>query len=263
MVSKRIVKLVHSLRQKKGRESERLFVAEGKRLVTDLVAGGMRPVALFVTEASLPLLPVLAHCGVTPEVCSASEMNALSGLVHPPKGEGMLALFPLPADSEDAQAEASLPARELCLALDSVQDPGNLGTILRTADWFGIRHIFASTETADVYAPKVVQATMGAVARVRMHYVNLPAFLDKVSEEVPVYGTFLDGDNLYARPLRFEDRGILVMGNEGRGISEEVAARVTHRLLIPPYPAGGTGAESLNVGAATAILCAEMRRSLM
>lgn len=175
----------------------------------------------------------------------------------------MLALFPLPADSEDAQAEASLPARELCLALDSVQDPGNLGTILRTADWFGIRHIFASTETADVYAPKVVQATMGAVARVRMHYVNLPAFLDKVSDEVPVYGTFLDGDNLYARSLRFEDRGILVMGNEGRGISEEVAARVTHRLLIPPYPAGGTGAESLNVGAATAILCAEMRRSLI
>ena len=104
---------------------------------------------------------------------------------------------------------------------------------------------------------------MGAVARVRMHYVNLPAFLDKVSDEVPVYGTFLDGDNLYARSLRFEDRGILVMGNEGRGISEEVAARVTHRLLIPPYPAGGTGAESLNVGAATAILCAEMRRSLM
>ncbi|MGM9695209.1 MAG: RNA methyltransferase [Alloprevotella sp.] len=257
------MKLVHSLRQKKGRESENLFVAEGKRLVTDLVANGMRPVALFVTEASLPLSPVLLRCGVTPEVCSASEMNALSGLVHPPKGEGMLGLFPIPADSEGADVETVLPAKELCLALDGVQDPGNLGTILRTADWFGIRHVFASAETADVYAPKVVQATMGAVARVRVHRVSLPDFLEEVAKNAPVYGTFLDGDDLYARSIRFEDRGVLVMGNEGRGISEEVAARVTHRLLIPPYPAGGTGAESLNVGAATAILCAEMRRSLL
>ena len=158
----------------------------------------------------------------------------------------------------DATDLAALPGRELCLALDTVQDPGNLGTIVRLADWFGIRHIFCSPSTSDVFAPKVVQATMGALARVRLHYGPLPDLMRRLDAGVPVYGTFLDGDDLYAAPL--EQCGLLVMGNEGNGISPEVEACVRQRLYIPNYPSGVPTSESLNVAIATAVACAEFRR---
>ena len=149
-------------------------------------------------------------------------------------------------------------ARSLCLALDGVQDPGNLGTIIRLADWFGIRHVFCSPDTADAYSPKAVQATMGSLARVHLHTAELPALISGLPEGTPVYGTFLDGENLYGKTLT--ENGLLIMGNEGRGIRDEVGRLVNQRLYIPAYPQERGTSESLNVGVATAIVCAEFRR---
>jgi TrmH family RNA methyltransferase len=149
--------------------------------------------------------------------------------------------------------------QKLILALDGVQDPGNLGTICRLADWFGIEDIICSTETADIFNPKAIQATMGAIARVRIHYTNLTEFLTEVaSQDTRIYGTFLDGKNIYERELT--PHGIIVMGNEGKGISPDIEALVTDKLFIPNYPSDRPTTESLNVAVATAITCAEFRR---
>ena len=146
----------------------------------------------------------------------------------------------------------------MCLVLDDVQNPGNLGTIVRLADWFGIEHIFCSKGCADIYNPKTVQATMGGIARVQVHEADLPELLSRLDKDIPVYGTFLDGENMYGKEL--ENRGLIVMGNEGKGVSKEVEAFVTERLYIPNYPEGRETSESLNVAIATAIVCAEFRR---
>ena len=149
----------------------------------------------------------------------------------------------------------------MSLALDGVQNPGNLGTIIRLADWFGVEDIFCSEDTADCFNPKVVQATMGAILRVRVHYLPLAEFLRRTAESgVAVYGTMLDGDNIYDAELGAE--GVIVMGNEGKGVSDECAATFTHKLLIPTYPAERQGSEALNVAMATGIVCAEFRRRI-
>jgi TrmH family RNA methyltransferase len=150
------------------------------------------------------------------------------------------------------------PQQRLCLALDNVQDPGNLGTIIRIADWFGIEDIFCSVGTADIYNPKTIQATMGAIARVKVHYVDLPSFIASLKGKAPIYGTFLDGDNIYSKNL--ESNGLIIMGNEGNGIGKECSEYVTERLFIPNYPVGRATSESLNVSVATAIICSEFRR---
>ena len=139
-----------------------------------------------------------------------------------------------------------------------MQDPGNLGTIIRTSDWFGIRQIICSPGTADAFSPKVVQATMGSIARVSVNYTDLPSFLAQLPAGTPVYGTFLEGENIYRHPL--SPNGLIIMGNEGKGISPAVSRFVTEKLFIPPYPANATTGESLNVAIATAITCAEFRR---
>jgi TrmH family RNA methyltransferase len=146
----------------------------------------------------------------------------------------------------------------LCLALDNVQDPGNMGTIVRIADWFGIENIFCSVGTADIYNPKTIQATMGAIGRIKVHYVNLPEFLESIKEKAPLYGTFLDGENIYSKELK--GNGLIIMGNEGNGISKECSRNITERLFIPNYPSGRETSESLNVSVATAIICSEFRR---
>ena len=149
--------------------------------------------------------------------------------------------------------------QDLVLALDSIQDPVNLGTIIRIADWFGIRHILCSKTTVDVYNSKTVQSTMGALARVEVHYVDLPYVLGLCKDNnFPIYGTFLDGNSIYNAKLL--NCGVIVMGNEGNGISKEVANFVSHKLLIPSYPANEATSESLNVAVATAIVCSEFRR---
>ena len=168
-------------------------------------------------------------------------------------------LHELEVEMPDVQIEKGLEKR-LALVLDGIQDPGNFGTILRIADWFGIKDVFCSKDTVDVYNPKAVQATMGAVSRVNVVYCSLSE-LFATYKEMPVYGTLLDGNNIYETPLA--QAGFIVMGNEGKGISEEIRRLVTGKLLIPSYPIGTPTSESLNVGMATAIVVAEFRRRTM
>lgn len=250
------MKYVRSLEQKKARKQEGVFVAEGTKVVGDLLAV-MPATRLIAVEEWY------RQNGITPKmndaVVTEEELRRVSFLQHP---QQVMALFPLPEGTKDAnyseRTDYSLSVNDLFIALDGVQDPGNLGTIIRIADWFGISTLFCSHDTADAYNPKVVQATMGSIARVKVIYTDLLALFEQLPEGMPVYGTFLDGKNIYQQALT--PNGIIVMGNEGKGISKEVAAHINHRLLIPSYPAGRVTADSLNVAIATAITCAEFRR---
>lgn len=256
MLSKNRIKQIHGLELKKNRRAEGLFVAEGPKLVDELLPAF--PCSYLAATPSwcdrhATELERLRATGAETDVVTDEELQRASLLRAP---QQVLALLAVPAPEGGAEVRA---ADALCLMLDSVQDPGNLGTIVRLADWFGIEDVFCSPDTADVYNPKAVQATMGALARVRLHYTPLPSLLRRVTDAgVPVYGTFLDGENLYTQPL--EQRGVIVMGNEGKGVSREVEQLVTRKLYVPNYPAGRATSESLNVAIATAVVCAEFRR---
>lgn len=253
MLSKAKLKYIRSLELKKNRRADHVFVAEGPKVVGDL--RNHFPCRLLV--ATEEWLEVHADYPAEEKVCvTAEELTRASFLKTP---QEVLAVF---GYGEEESVSPDVAAEELCLALDDVQDPGNLGTIIRLADWFGIRHLFCSPGTADAYNPKVVQATMGALARVQVHYTPLPALLQEMGRRnIPLYGTFLDGESLYTQPL--DGHGVIIMGNEGNGISPEVAACVSHRLLIPNYPMGRDTSESLNVATATAIICSEFRRRML
>lgn len=245
MISKNQMKYIHSLDTKKGRVKECAFVAEGPKVVADLM-DIMQPKFIFATEEWQSANSKVADCIVTDD-----ELRKISFLQHP---QQVLAVFPI-----NLKEKRTLDLKDgLYLALDGVQDPGNLGTIIRIADWFGITRIFCSRETADVYNPKVVQATMGSIARVSVEYVDLPTMLSSLPQDYPIYGTFLDGENIYAKSLT--NNGIIVMGNEGNGISAAISKLVNNRLLIPNFPSGRKTADSLNVAIATAITCSEFRR---
>ena len=248
---------------------EGVFLVEGHKSIRDMLLAGWKPRLIIATdEWTAPTSITCEVIRVTP-----AELQKASLLQHPSQA---LAVFPLPTNASNDiipplsrrgdGGEVTPPrplerglggeAFPLILALDGVQDPGNLGTIIRTADWFGITDIVCSLDTVDVYNPKVVQATMGSLARVRVHYTHLPSFLRSLKKDTPIYGTLLDGKDIYSEPLSKE--GVIIMGNEGNGISEEVRELVTHKLLIPhfstPHP------ESLNVSIATAITLSEFRR---
>lgn len=233
-LSKAQIKWVRSLQQKKIRDIEGVFVAEGAKCVEELRSG-----------FELQLL-------VTEENASQKEIEQMSSMRTP---QGTIGVF---------RKRHLLPPEmgKLIVALDSVQDPGNLGTIIRTCDWFGIRDILCSYDTADCYNPKVVQATMGALARVQLHYIDLPKVLEEIHQQgLPLYGTLLDGKNIYAQDsIPDKQRGVIIMGNEGNGISDTIRSLITHPLFIPSYPPGEATSESLNVGVATAIVLAEFRR---
>ena len=250
MLSKNLIKYIHSLEMKKFRTRERVFVAEGPKVVEDLMEV-MRPKRLIATNEWINNKQT---DGIEIDIVTEEELARLSFLQHP---QQVLAVFPILSNNQSEDYTKELKGK-LTLALDSVQDPGNLGTIIRIADWFGIETIICSHETADVYNPKVVQATMGSIARVKVIYTDLQKTLKHLSESLPIYGTFLNGDNIYKSNL--SNDGIIVMGNEGRGISKEVAKVITNRILIPNYPEGRKCADSLNVAIATAITCAEFRK---
>ena len=253
MISKNKIKYIRSLELKKNRNKEGVFVAEGHKVVDDLLA--LQPALLIVATAEWLKGKQL---GAETEVIEVTdeELKKVSFLQHP---QQVLAVFRQDqATTIDSFGFSGIDTTELSLALDGVQDPGNLGTIIRIADWFGITHIYCSQDTADVYNPKVVQATMGSIARVKVEYGNLLGLVESLPADVPVYGTLLDGENIYQQPL--ENRGLIVMGNEGKGISPALAQKVNRRLLIPNFPEGRPTADSLNVAIATAITCAEFRR---
>lgn len=233
-LSKAQVKWVRSLQQKKHRDAEGVFVAEGAKCVEEL-----RKAFELVLLA-------------TSDNATDTEIEQMSSLRTP---QGVIGVF------KKREFNSEIPSG-LLVALDGVQDPGNLGTIIRTCDWFGIHDILCSRDTADCYNPKVVQATMGALARVRVHYLDLRQHIQELREkEIPLYGTLLEGENMYNDgAIPNKAKGLIIMGNEGNGISPEIRKMITHPIRIPSYPAEADTSESLNVGIATAIVLAEFRR---
>ena len=259
-ISKNQIKFIRSLSQKKVRDTEHLFLAEGEKCVREMLQS-FEP---YLIASSSPL------SGIEALEATETEIEQMSQLRHP---QGVIAAFKMP-EMADLNAAVRMPisqeataASGLMLALDGVQDPGNLGTIIRTADWFGIEHIICSQDTVDCWNPKVVQATMGALARVHVHYIDLYSFIQNVSQSsqdsnsFPIYGTLLDGKNMYAPDaIPSKQQGIIIMGNEGNGISPAIRSLITHLLFIPSFPAERPTSESLNVAIATAIILAEFRR---
>ncbi len=244
MITKAEIQLVRSLADKRNRDREGLFVAEGEKLISEIRASRFHIRRIYAEEG------LFEGEGVT--IASKKELERMTLLKS---ANNSLALVEIPQYSLDFSALKN----RLTLALDEVQNPGNLGTIIRLADWFGIQEILCSPTTADCFNPKVIQATMGAILRVRIHYGDLASWLNEARRhEIPVYGTFLEGENLYQTSL--SPSGIILMGNEGRGVSEKCAQQVSHKLLIPPYPTHRRTTESLNVAMATGIVCAEFRR---
>ena len=245
MLSKNKIKFIRSLELKKNRQQECLFVAEGSKVVADLLTR-VKAHTIFSTPSRIKEFSSEQADNII-EITD-SELAKISFLQHP---QQVLAVFPFLSSTE------ATPQNELILALDGVQDPGNLGTIIRIADWFGIKNIMCSEDTVDVYNPKVIQASMGSVAQVSVNYCDLKRFIEKISPEVPVYGTCLDGENIYNQKL--SSKGIIVMGNEGKGVSTAIKQLFTHKLLIPNYHPQ-SAIDSLNVAIATAITCAEFKR---
>lgn len=239
-------KFIRSLEQKKYRTEFGVFLAEGSKCCSDLL--GYLPCRLLIaTDEWLVKNPEIRAKEIFET--NRDEIKKISLQKSP---QEVIAVFEMPRYSLNPD---SLKGK-LTLALDKIQDPGNLGTILRLADWFGIEDVICSVGTVDAFNPKTVQATMGAIGKVRIHYTRLEEFLAQI--DLPVFGTFLEGTVLYETELSQE--GIIVMGNEGNGISPAVEKCVTRKLYIPDYPMGKTGSESLNVGVATAIVCSEFRR---
>lgn len=248
-ISNNEIKRVKALQQKKFRDETGLFTVEGEKMVDEAVASPFKVENIYRRED-----------------IGEDAMKRISALSSP---SPVLAVVRKPEDiyiDEVGKLTSLLSKGGLYLALDTIRDPGNLGTILRIADWFGIDAVFAAKDTVDVFNPKVVQATMGAIFRVKMHYVDLPALSDVVlTAGGKIFGTFLDGLNIYSRPLDNGDDApvLIVIGNESEGISPSMAKLVTDRLYIPPYPADDPGSESLNAAVATALTVAEFRRRTM
>ncbi len=254
MISKNKIRLLRSLALRKHREEEGLFLAEGDKIVRDLLeAGGWRVRYLFAKKEW-----IRKHEALLPEEIeevipvSYDELKRISFLKTP---HNVVAAVELPAWPIPARA----PAGELVLAFENIQDPGNLGTIVRTANWFGIRHIFCSPGSVDLFNPKVIQATMGAFLHTRVHYTPLEGLLVRsLAAGTPVYGTFLEGDSLYSAALPRE--AVVVFGNESKGISPTLAEKIPNHITIPPAAGENRITNSLNLSVSAAIVCAFFRR---
>jgi len=262
MLSERKRKLITALQQKKYRLKHRLFVLEGEKIILDALAQSasneIRLSEIFCTEGWLRrhrIDPAAAGCSI--HQISEQDVARLSSLVTPQEVIGLASL-------PEYVFDPNLPADQLVLALDGIRDPGNLGTIIRTADWFGIRHIFCSSDTVDAYNTKVVQSTMGAILRVRVYLGNLEALLDGFGDKAfRVFGLTLGGENIFSSVIAapgVRTAGILIAGNESRGIRPSILKRINTQITIPRDSSSSSGSESLNVASAVAIACAEIKR---
>jgi TrmH family RNA methyltransferase len=240
MVSKNQIKLISSLQQKKYRIANQLFFAEGVKVIRELLQSNFELEHLYTTQDDFEEVIT-----VKKTLVSETDLKKISALTT---SNSCLAVFKIPVEKNVIESG-------LVIALDSIRDPGNLGTILRLCDWFGVQQIVCSKETVDIYNPKVVQATMGSIARVNVNYIDLNAFISQT--KLPVFGTFMDGANIYKSTL--PEAGIIIMGNEANGISEEVEKLIQNRLSIPRF-GEVQKTESLNVATATAIVLSEFRR---
>lgn len=241
MVSKNQIKLITSLQQKKYRIANKLFFAEGVKGIQELLDSNFELEHLYTTQNDFSQV-----FNEKKTIITENDLRKISALATP---NSCLALFKMPLEKPIVQTG-------LIVALDSIRDPGNLGTILRLCDWFGIQQVLCSTETVDLFNPKVVQATMGSIARVNVNYINLDAFLTQTT--MPIFGTFMDGTNIYQSVL--PEQGIIIMGNEANGISASLEKLVQKRLTIPRF-GDLQKTESLNVATATAIVLSEFRRA--
>jgi len=254
LLSRNQVKHLHSLKQKKFREIYRQFLAEGSKLVTEILDSSFNIISIYaladwlrhneskLLSKKIPFLEI-----------SEGEMERITALSSPSRALAIAEIPIMPV----------LPAviNDLVLVLDDIKDPGNLGTIIRIADWFGIESVICSENTVDLYNPKTIQATMGSVLRVRVIYANLPEFLSSVDPMIKIYGSFLKGENIYS--ARLESKGVILIGSESSGISPEIVSKITDNISIPSFvkeSGAGDHAESLNASVAAAIICSEFRR---
>lgn len=257
MLSKNKIKFINSIKKKKYREIHQCFFAEGEKLVDELLNSNVQIIEIFATadwinknKQGLYLQPELDVIEI-----SENDLNKISLLTTPNK---VFAIAKQPVYEYKIEEICT----GLSLFLENINDPGNLGTIIRIADWFGIKNIFCSKESVDVYNPKVVQASMGAIYRIKIHYVESGEFLADLSEleNFNIYGTFLEGNNIYQESL--DNHGLIIMGSESHGISKEIEPFINKKLFIPNYPPNGETSESLNISVATAIVCSEFRRRM-
>jgi TrmH family RNA methyltransferase len=250
MLSKNKIKLIKSLDNKKQRNESGLFLVEGNKLVSDILP--FFECELLVAKPSW--IAVQGDLNVKELIAVEDDEIKKASLLKNP--QDVIAVF--------VQRKVSFDKEMLChglsLLLDGIQDPGNLGTIIRIADWFGIKNVVCSPDTSDIYNPKTIQATMGGIAHVNIFYEPLAELLQEWTE-LSVYGTFLEGKNIYCEKLN--SSGLIVMGNEGNGISPSLEKYITHRLHIPSFPSETLPTKSLNVAVATAVTCAEFRRQQM
>jgi len=255
MLSKNRIKHFRSLRLKKYREKHGEYLVEGEKIIKELIDSGY-PLVKQLIATQQWLKNNYKDAIYPPEnilIVSAYELSKISSFKTP---GGVIALLCIPAHIINKNAIID----DISLVLDRIQDPGNLGNIIRIADWFGIKNIFCSHDCADCFSPKVVQATMGAIMRINVYYVNLKDLLEEY-KSVPgftIYGTFLNGESIYDKDL--DKRAFIVMGNESRGISKSCIPYITTKLFVPKYAHEAGSIESLNVSAATAIICSEFRR---
>jgi len=254
MLSKAKTSFILSLQKKKIRDEERLYVIEGDKMVKEFLTAGM-PVRMLVAKPeflnSLPLYQKQRAAEIIP--ANYEELKRVSTLRTP---HNAIAVIGMP----DADMDTVIPAGELSLALDCVQDPGNLGTIIRAAAWFGVRTLFCSENCVDVYNPKVIQASMGAILNVNVYYTVLSKLLESASgNKIRIYGAMLQGESIYSH--RLGNKGIILLGNESKGVSEELVPFITDRIMIPRQTDTGTGIESLNVSMAASVILSEFTRA--
>ncbi|NWJ50247.1 MAG: RNA methyltransferase [Bacteroidetes bacterium] len=256
MLSKNKIKHIASLHQKKQRELHKEFIAEGTKLVVELLNSSFESTGIYATEEWFEnnLLP--ANFTGEKHIASTSEMERITALSTP--SPCLLTL-----KTRNTVFDTAIAKSELVLVLDDIKDPGNLGTIIRTADWFGFRYIVCSEQTVDLFNPKTIQSTMGSIARVNICYRTLETMFKELDRSVKIYGALLDGTNMLNTD--FSDSGIIVIGNESRGISETIRPYITDKIFIPSFQADtlSGGAESLNASIANAIICYEFRRNKM
>jgi TrmH family RNA methyltransferase len=253
MISKNKAKFIIALQKKKVRDEEKLFVIEGDKLVKEFLAAKIPLKTLIAKPEFLTALPKdMTRFVYEIEVSSFEELKQISTLKTP---HNALAVVPMP----EREINSSEVLKELCVALDFVQDPGNLGTIIRAAAWFGIKNIVCSVDCVDVFNPKVIQASMGAILHVNVYYSDLKKFVVLANEKkIPVFGTMLEGESIYNHKL--DNKGIILLGNESKGISDELIPFITERIMIPGHTKAMPGIESLNVSMAASVVFSEFLR---
>lgn len=257
MLSKNKIKFINSIKKKKYREIHHCFFVEGEKMVDELLNSDFETTEIFAIQEWLEQNKHIRTIKKQIEIneITETELKKISALSTPNK---VLAIAKQPSYNYNLSAIQS----ELSLFLDHINDPGNLGTIIRIADWFGIKHIFCSLESVDLYNPKVVQSTMGAIFRVKVHYVDPKGLLSEVTklDNYKIYGTFLEGANIYHEKL--SETGLIILGSESHGISDDIKPFVHKKLFIPNYPTERKTSESLNISIATSIICSEFRRGM-